>query len=126
MTTNYARWFMVIGSLYLVVGIGIGMYMGGSGQFRLAPVHAHINLVGFVLMTVFGLIFRAIPAMATQTLAKVHFWAFQAGALIMVCSLYLLISERVAEGTIGPVLLISEILAAIGVLAFVVNLYRHA
>jgi len=126
MTTNYARWFLVIGSLYLVIGIGIGMYMGGTGEFRLSPVHAHINLLGFVLMSIFGLIFRALPAMATNTLGKVHFWAFQIGALVLVAALYLLISERVAESTIGPAILIGEILVGVGVLAFVANLYKNA
>lgn len=126
MTTNYTRWFLVIGSVYLVIGVSIGMYMGGTGEFRLAPVHAHINLVGFALMSIFGLIFRAIPTMATNTLGKVHFWAFQAGALILVAALYLLISERVAESTVGPAILIGEVLVAVGVLAFVANLYKHA
>lgn len=126
MTTNYSRWFLVIGSLYLLVGVGIGMYMGGSGDHRLAPVHAHINLVGFVLMSVFALIFRAIPAMATESLAKAHFWLFQSGALILVVALYLLISERVAEATVGPAILVGEVLAFAGLLAFVANLWRHA
>ena len=58
-----SRNFIVIGSLYLIVGIGFGMYMGGSGDHTLAPLHAHINLLGFTLMTVFGLIYRVIPVM---------------------------------------------------------------
>jgi len=126
MTTNYTRWFLVTGSLYLVIGIGIGMYMGGTGDFKLTPVHAHINLVGFVLMSLFGLIFRALPAMTSNTLGQVHFWAFQIGTLVLVAALYLLISERMAESTIGPVILIGEVFVAVAVLAFVANLYKHA
>jgi len=51
---NIARNFIVIGSIYLIVGITLGMYMGGAGDHTLAPLHAHINLLGFTLMTVFG------------------------------------------------------------------------
>lgn len=126
MTTAYSRWFLVIGSLYLLMGIGIGMYMGGSGDHRLTPVHAHINLAGFVLMTVFGLIYRAIPGMAGDVLAKAHFWLFQIGALILVSALYLMVSERMAEASIGPILLVAEILVYASLLAFALNLYRKA
>jgi hypothetical protein len=126
MTSNYPRWFLVIGSAYLMTGVMLGMYMGGTGEFRLAPVHAHINLVGFVLMSVFALILRAIPGMVDTILAKAHFWLFQVGAFLLVAALYLLISERAAESTIGPVIFLGEVLVFAGLAAFVVNLYRHA
>ncbi|MFD1808492.1 hypothetical protein ACFSHQ_11265 [Gemmobacter lanyuensis] len=60
---NISRSFLLIGSLYLLVGIGLGSHMGASGDHTLAPVHAHINLLGFVLMTLFGLAYRVMPAM---------------------------------------------------------------
>lgn len=126
MTANYPRWFLVIGAVYLLVGVALGTYMGGRGDFTLAPVHAHINLVGFALMSIFGLILRVIPAMAATGLAKVHFWLFQAGALIMITGLWLLISQTVPEATIGPVLLVGEVLVAGGVIAFFINLLQRA
>ena len=55
---NVSRSFMLVGTLFLIAGIPIGMYMGASGDMALAPLHAHINLLGFVLMMVFGLIYR--------------------------------------------------------------------
>ena len=65
-----SRNFMVIGVAYLVLGIVLGMYMGGSGDHSLAPLHAHINLLGFTLMTVFGLVYRVIPAMAATSCGR--------------------------------------------------------
>lgn len=126
MTISYARAFLVIGSLYLLAGIGFGMVMGGTGDFSLAPVHAHINLVGFVLMTLFGLLLRTIPGMAGTLLATAHFWLFQIGALGMVVSLYLMLSGTASPAAVGPVIMLSEILVLAGVLAFVANLYRNA
>ncbi len=41
---NISRLYLLIGSLYLLVGVILGMYMGGAQNFELAPVHAHINL----------------------------------------------------------------------------------
>lgn len=126
MTLNLSRAFLVIGSLYLLIGIGIGMYMGGSSEYTLAPLHAHINLVGFVLMSIFGLILRLVPAMAQNTLGKAHFWLFQIGAIIMLITLFVLLTERGSPATFGPVIFVGELLALGGVIAFVVNLYNNA
>jgi len=126
MATDFSRAFLVIGSLYLLIGVVVGMYMGGSSDYTLAPVHAHINLVGFVLMALFGLIYRQIPSMARTLAGKAHFWMFQIGALILVITLYLLISETVTPAVFGPVILVSELLVLGGLIAFAVNLFRHA
>jgi hypothetical protein len=41
-------------------------------NFTLAPAHAHLNLIGGVLLFLFGLYYRLAPAAGTTTLAKVH------------------------------------------------------
>ncbi len=47
---NIPRAFLVTGSLFLIVGIGLGIQMGASGDHSLMPVHAHINLLGFAVL----------------------------------------------------------------------------
>lgn len=120
---NISRGFLVIGSLYLLVGIGFGMHMGASGDHTMAPVHAHINLLGFTLMTVFGLAYRLIPALTGGWMGKAHFWLHQIGALALLAGLALLISGRVAEASIGPVLMVSELLVALGALIWAANVW---
>lgn len=120
---NISRGFLVTGSLYLLVGIGFGMHMGASGDHSMSPVHAHINLLGFTLMTVFGLAYRLIPALTDGWMGKAHFWLHQIGALALLAGLALLISGRVAEATIGPVLMVSEILVALGALIWAANVW---
>jgi len=123
---NVARNFLLIGVLYLVVGIILGMYMGGSGDHTLTPVHAHINLLGFTLMVLFSLIYKVFSAMASNTSARVHFWAYQGGTLAMVCALFLMLGDFVPEATIGPVMPFAETAILIGVLAFGWNAYKNA
>lgn len=123
---NISRMFLITGSLYLLVGIGFGMYMGGSGDHSLAPLHAHINLLGFTLMTLFGLGYRLIPGLADSGLAKGHFWLHQAGALILLIGLFLLMTGRVPEATIGPVFPFAELAVLLGALIWTVNLFRLA
>ncbi len=121
---DISRGFLVMGSLYLVVGIGFGSYMGGSGDHTLAPVHAHINLLGFTLMTVFGLGYRLLPGLASGWMPKAHFWLHQIGAFAPLVGLFLMMSGRVAEATIGPAFPVFELAILAGALLWAVNLYQ--
>lgn len=65
--------FLVLGAAMLVCGVGLGIYMGVAHDFQLSPVHAHTNLVGFVSMTLFGVVYRLFPALQQRRMAKAHF-----------------------------------------------------
>jgi hypothetical protein len=123
---NISRGFLVTGAVYLVVGILFGAYMGGSGDHKLAPVHAHINLLGFALMTLFGLGYRVMPALAEGMLPKLHFWLHQVGALFLLLLLTLVMTGRVAEATVGPAFPVLEAAILLGAVLWLVNLVRHA
>ena len=119
---NISRNFLVIGALWLCVGVSLGIYMGAKQDFTLAPVHAHINLLGFTLMTVFGIAYRVIPDLAQNSLAVVHFWLHQLGVLVVLISLFLLLSW-IMPGIV-PVLAVAEIVVFIGIIAWTVNVIR--
>lgn len=123
---NISRGFLVMGGAYLLVGIVMGAYMGGSGDHTLTPVHAHINLLGFTLMTVFGIGYRLVPGLADGTLPKVHFWLHQVGAFGLLLGLFLLLTGRAAEGTIGPVFPVLEGAILLGAVLWLVGVIRRA
>ena len=123
---SISRNFLVAGALYLVVGILFGSYMGGSGDHTLAPVHAHINLLGFTLMTIFGLAYRLIPALTEGWMARAHFWLHQAGALGLLVGLFLMMSGKVDAATIGPVFPVFEGAILLGAVLWLVNVIRRA
>lgn len=123
---NISRLYLIIGSLYLLVGVILGMYMGGAQNFALAPVHAHINLLGFTLMTLFGIAYRVMPALATNALATGQFWLHQIGGLVMLIGLFLLLSGQIPESTAAMVLPVSEIIVFLSVLCWAVNIFRNA
>lgn len=123
---NIPRAFLFLGSLFLVIGISLGMYMAASGDHTLYPVHAHINLLGFVVMSVFGLVYHLFPAMAATVLARVHFWLHLGGSLVLLVMLFLLLSGRVTEAAMVPLAPVAELAVLLGVLSFVYNLWRNA
>lgn len=49
-----------IAGLAAMSGMSLGIYMGLNGDFALAPVHAHINLLGWVTMALYGLYHRGV------------------------------------------------------------------
>ncbi len=66
----------------LLVGMLAGITMGIAQNFTLAPAHAHLNLIGGVLLFLFGLYYRLVPAAGTSTLAKVQGWLHMIGAIL--------------------------------------------
>ena len=121
---SIARNFIVLGAVYLIVGVLLGMYMGGSGDHSLVGLHAHINLLGFTLMTVFGVLYAVFPASAEGTLPKVHFYCHQAGTLILVIGLYFVLSNPEGAASMGPVMIVSETLVLVGVLSYAWNAFQ--
>jgi len=73
---------MCMSVVILLVGMLAGITMGIQQNFTLAPAHAHLNLVGGVLLFLFGLYYRLIPAAGTSTLAKVQGWLHMVGAVL--------------------------------------------
>ena len=72
---------MCVSAVILMAGMLAGIVMGIEQDFALAPAHAHLNLVGGVLLFLFGLYYRLIPAAGTSTLAKVQGWLHIIGAI---------------------------------------------
>ena len=123
---NISRGFLVAGAAYLVIGIVFGADMGGSGDRTMAPVHAHINLLGFTLMTLFGLAYLLVPGLDQGVLPRVHFWLHQVGAFLLLLGLGLMMSGQVPAETIGPVFPLLEGAILLGAVLWLVNLLRRA
>ena len=48
------------------VGIGMGIVMGMAQDFTLAPAHAHLNLLGWVSMALYGLYHRGVERVSQR------------------------------------------------------------
>ncbi len=72
---------MAMSALLLLTGTVGGIVMGIQHNFLLAPAHAHLNLVGGVLLFLFGLYYRLVPDAAASRLAKVQAALHMLGAV---------------------------------------------
>ena len=106
--------------LYLILGISLGIAMGASQNFTLRPVHAHVNLLGWTTMALAGLIYSVFPKAGESRLARLHFWLLNLALPVMMSALALLLFGQVG---VAPVLALAEIAAALGIVAFAVNMF---
>jgi len=67
-----ARLCWVSSPLYLLGGMIFGIWMSATGDHTLAPAHAHLNLIGGVLMAIFGAFYTLRPAAAASIVAKLQ------------------------------------------------------
>ena len=108
--------FFVSAALYGLAGMSLGLWMGAQQDFTLAPVHAHLNLLGFVTMALVGFFYHLTPAAAGR-LARVHFGLATIGLWLMVPGIGLAVTGHgEAMAIVGSLVMISSMVL------FVVNL----
>ncbi|MBU1539495.1 MAG: hypothetical protein KKC29_07820 [Alphaproteobacteria bacterium] len=113
--------FLRLGVLSALVGMALGVWMGANQDFVLRPVHAHINLLGFASMMLFGLFYRAFPAAGRGWLPMTHFVLSVLGFLILMPSLTLMLLQR---PLFLPAMIASEIMLVASMALFVVIVFK--
>ena len=73
---------MRVSVVVLLAGMLAGIAMGIRQDFTLQPAHAHLNLVGGVLLFLFGMYYRLFPAAAADKLAKLQGWLHIVGGIL--------------------------------------------
>ena len=112
---------MCVGALVLLVGMLAGIVMGIQQDFTLAPAHAHLNLIGWVTMALYGT-FYALAREASKKLAWTVFCLNNAGAAIMFPSLAMVLTFGDGSPFLFP-LIISEFLVLAGMLCFAFSVW---
>ena len=111
---------MCLSVVVLLVGMLAGIAMGIAQNFVLAPAHAHLNLIGGVLLFLFGLYYRLVPAAGTTILAKVQGWLHMIGAILFPAGVaaVLLKGPSVEAAPIAGSLLVVAAMALFAVIVF--------
>ena len=113
--------FLRLGVLSALVGMALGVWMGANENFTLRPVHAHVNLLGFASMMLFGLFYRAFPAAGRGWTPMAHLVLSVVGFLILMPSLTLMLLQR---PLFMPAMIASEIMLVSSMALFVVIVFR--
>jgi hypothetical protein len=103
----------------LLIGMLAGIVMGIQQDFTLAPAHAHFNLVGGVLLFLFGLYYKVVPAAGNSALAKLQGWLHIAGGILFPAGVAIVVLKGTAF-IIAPVVGSLIVVAAVALFAVIV------
>ncbi|MBV9736940.1 MAG: cytochrome-c oxidase [Candidatus Eremiobacteraeota bacterium] len=114
--------FFKIALVYLVLGVALGIVLGITQKFQFAPVHAHINLLGWATFALAGLIYVVFPQAAKTRLAVWQFWLQNIGVPIFIIGLTLLAS---GDGKALPFVIVGSLVTLLAVITFLVNVFAN-
>jgi cbb3-type cytochrome oxidase subunit 1 len=123
----FAKAFIRSSLLWFVAGITLGVAMSIHPAWVVyRPAHAHMNLVGFVVMMIFGVGYQILPRffghpIHSRTFAVAHIWLANLGLAAMVTGFML--APDIGASSI-PVTASGGILWALGAYGFAYNMWR--
>ena len=117
--------FFALGALLLLGGMILGEYMGANENFALAPLHAHINLLGWVTLALYGTFYTLTRETYSPRLAWTNFVLSGAGVLLMIPLLALTLTAPNGAQTYGALTGAAGGVALLGLLVFIVSVMRE-
>lgn len=99
--------------LMLIGGIGWGIAMAASGNHATMPAHAHLNLLGWVSLFLFGVFYRLHPSLERSRLALFQVVAWAVGTVVLAGAVGLIhsgVAEAEPVAAIGSLLMLADVL----------------
>ena len=100
---------------FVVVGMIWGLQMAIADDHSAFPAHAHLNLLGWVSLFLFGIYYRLHPALERSKFALVQVWLWIVGTVIQAIGVGLLTTGTAKA---EPVAASGSILVLIAMLMF--------
>ncbi|MXU66751.1 hypothetical protein [Oceanomicrobium pacificus] len=99
---NAPKMFFATAALFALCGMVWGIQMSATHDHALSPAHGHLNLIGFVMMSVFGTYYALTPHAGRSRAAGFHYLLTTGAVLVLTPGIALAISGQ------------TEVLAQIG------------
>ena len=123
----FVKAFIRASLAWFALGILLGLAMAAHPAWvAYRPAHAHMNVVGFLTMMVFGVGYQLLPrlfghALFSRRLAIAHWWLANGGLSAMVVGF--LMQPHVGARS-APVTATGGLAFSLGALGFVYNMWR--
>ena len=69
--------------LFVITGMAMGIGMAISQDHAIMPAHAHLNLLGWVSLFLFGIYYERRPALDTSRLALIQVTIWSIGTVVL-------------------------------------------
>jgi len=115
--------FFAFGALCVFAGMLWGMEMGATENFAVAPAHAHLNLLCWVTMALYGTFYALTSKTMSPRLAWANFLFSATGGLVLIPTLAIYLAK--GDKAMIPFMIAGEILTVFGLLTFLVSVLRE-
>jgi len=119
---SHATRFVLTAAILGSIGFILGIYMGANQDFSLKPVHSHLNLIGWLSIAMYGVVYKLYPAMGGDKLVGLHYYLSTIGVVVMMVTLAMLIK---GQAWVATILVLSEVAVVLGMLLFALIVWRH-
>jgi peptidoglycan/LPS O-acetylase OafA/YrhL len=69
--------------LFVIAGMAMGIGMAATQNHAIMPAHAHLNLLGWVSLFLFGIYYERRPALDTSRLALIQVVLWSLGTVVL-------------------------------------------
>jgi hypothetical protein len=115
--------FFTVGGLCVLSGMLLGMHMGATNDFVLVPLHAHLNLLGWATMALYGTFYALTAQTMSKSLAWLNFSFSAAGIIILAPALAIFLKTN--NTAVMPVMITGEVLSVLALLTFLYSALRE-
>jgi hypothetical protein len=107
--------------LCIIAGMLWGLHMAISQDHSAFPAHAHLNLLGWVSLFLFGIYYRLHPALEHDKRAHMQVWSWLVGTVVMAIGVGLVHTGTTAA---EPLAAIGSLIVFASILLFAWLLFR--
>lgn len=118
-----SRWpnaFFMMAAIYIMIGTCWGMYMSITHDFSTSPAHAHLNLLGFMSLSVMGGFYALLGRDTPGWLIKTNFFLSNIGVVSMITGLFLVFTQRAELKDVKILLMLGGPMIILGFACFFV------
>lgn len=112
--------FLRTGVIAGLAGMALGIAMGVGNDFTLRSVHAHVNLLGWASMFLFGLFYRAVPQ-ADGTIARWHYGLATTGLVTLTAGVAAIVTGEMA---LAPLAKVGSLISIAGMALFAYAVFK--
>jgi len=116
--------FFLFGILCVLAGMLLGMHMGSSENMTLAAAHAHLNLVGWATMALYGTFYTLTRHNKLLWMPRINFVLSALGTIVMIGYLVMFLDSG-RDPKYVPGMVAGEVLTFLGALTFAYSVVRE-
>lgn len=122
-----SRWphaFFAAAGLYILIGTNWGLYMSVTHDFTTSPAHAHLNLLGFVSLSIMGAYYALLGRDTPAWMVKANFVLSNLGVVTMITFLTAIFTGAAPAPVAGPVVALGGVVVILGFAIFFAAVVR--